>query len=99
PPASTPVSCGASLLHQLQPRPLLLVQQPHQPAQLPHLGPVSAMHRAGLHDALQALRRPWASTGAAMVVTPAVAHRRRLARQTSPCASTTPRFGTNNPVL
>jgi hypothetical protein len=45
------------VLHQLQHAPLLLVQHPHQAAQLPHLSSVSTMHRAGLQDALQPLQR------------------------------------------
>jgi len=45
------------LLNQLQHATLLLVQHPHQPAQLPHLCTVGAMHRAGLADTLQPLRR------------------------------------------
>jgi len=45
------------LLHQHQHAPLLVAQSPHQPAQLPHLCTVGAMHRAGLHDALQPLQR------------------------------------------
>ena len=45
------------LLHKLQHTPLFLVQSPHQPAQLPHLGAVGTMHRAGFRDALPPLRR------------------------------------------
>jgi hypothetical protein len=71
---------GGQLLRLLQHTPLLLVQRPHQPAQLPHLGAINAMHCAGLHDALEPLRGPRAGAGAA--VHPAdildAAHRRWL---------------------
>lgn len=69
------ITRGIALLHELQHTPLLLVQQPHQPAQFPHLGPVSAMHRVGLHDALQTLWRPWASAGTTMHTAPPRGHR------------------------
>jgi hypothetical protein len=54
--------------------PLFLVQQPHQPAQLPHLRTIGAMHCAGLHDPLEPLWRPRARAGATVHPASAVRH-------------------------